>query len=437
MHTVAICGTGYVGLVSAALLASFGNDVIAYDTDVTKVEALRAGAIPVYEPGLALLVRENVASGRLRFTGSPAQAFAGREIIFIAVGTPVGPLGDADLTYVRQAAREIARYAASGVLVVNKSTVPVETADLVARLLEREGGGPFLVASNPEFLREGSAVADFLHPERIVIGASDSAAVALLRDLYAPIDAPLLCVDPRTAEMIKYAANAFLATKLSFVNELSNICDAVGADIDDVLAGIAYDERIGRSYMQPGLGFGGSCLPKDVCALGAVARAHAIEPAMLDAVLRVNERQVARAVAAIESDLGELDGRRVAVLGLAFKPDTDDIRSSPSLALVRALRSHGADVCAHDPQAMRSARSTLRDGVRFADSAEEAMQEAEAIVLATPWEQYRKLPWEALIAACARPLLFDLRNALDAARMRALGYMYRGIARPARTGITA
>jgi UDPglucose 6-dehydrogenase len=431
MHTVAVCGTGYVGIVTAACFASFGNDVVAYDTDVTKIERLRGGTIPLHEPGLEAIVQENVHRGRLRFTSSPAHALDGREIVFIAVGTPVGPLGDADLTYVRQAARDIARHAAAPMLVVNKSTVPVETSDLVARVLEREArGGQFRVASNPEFLREGTAVADFMHPDRIVIGADDPHAASLLRDLYRPVDAPVVVVDTRTAEMIKYAANAFLATKLSFVNELSNLCEAVGAGIDDVLSGIAYDRRIGRAYMQPGLGFGGSCLPKDVRALSAVARAHAIEPTLLDAVLAVNARQVSRAVAAIEHTVGELDGRKVTVLGLAFKPDTDDVRSSPAVALAHALASRGARVAVHDPAARAGAERTLRDRVDFYESAEDALAAAEAVVVATPWDEYQALPWRALHASLKRPIFFDLRNAFDAAAMRSNGFEYHGIARP-------
>lgn len=438
MHTVAVCGTGYVGIVTAASLASFGNDVVAYDADATKIELLQRGELPLHEPGLAPLVAENVSRGRLRFAGSAGQALPGREIVFIAVGTPVSPLGDADLTYVRAAARDIARHATGELLVVNKSTVPVETADLVARVLEREGGaGRFTVASNPEFLREGSAVADFMHPDRIVIGTGDERAAALLRDLYAPVDAPLVCVDPHTAEMIKYAANAFLATKVSFVNELSNICDAAGAEIDDVLLGIGYDRRIGSSYMQPGLGFGGSCLPKDVSALGAVARAHGIEPVLLDAVQSVNARQVARAVACIERELGDLDGAPLAVLGLAFKPDTDDVRSSPAIALVRALAARGARVRVHDPAAMRSARSELRDGVTFAPSALEALADARAAIVATPWQCYRALDWSEVRGQLAQPVFFDLRNAFDAAALRTLGYAYHGIARRARARAAA
>lgn len=431
MHTVAVCGAGYVGLVTAACLAYIGNDVIAYDTDLTKIALLRRGELPFHEPNLSTILGAAVANGHLRFTTSAQEALYDREIAFIAVGTPVGPLGEADLTYVRQAARDIARYATRNMLVVNKSTVPVETADLVTRLLERESCGQrFCVASNPEFLREGSAVDDFMRPDRIVIGTGDESAATLLRDLYHNFDAPVLVVDPHTAEMIKYAANAFLATKISFVNELSSLCDAVGANIDDVLRGISYDHRIGRQYMQPGIGFGGSCLPKDVSALTHVARSHAIEPTMLDAVLDVNRRQVARAIRQIVTARGDLDGATAAVWGLAFKPETDDIRESPSIALVRALLAQGAGVRVHDPAAMKNARQILHDRVSYGGSPYEAVAEADFLVVATPWETYRTADWRRVRSALRSPLVFDVRNGLDSGMLRSMEFHYFGVARP-------
>lgn len=439
MHTVAVCGTGYVGLVTAACLAHMGNDVVAYDTDLTKLALLRTGRIPFHEPSLAAVVDRAVHAGRLRFASSAADALPGRTFVFIAVGTPVGPLGEADLTYVRQAARDIAVHANGSVLVVNKSTVPVETVDLVARLLEKHAcsGVEFMVVSNPEFLREGSAIDDFMHPDRIVIGTADMRAARLLQELYAPIDAPTLVVDPHTAETIKYAANAFLALKVSFVNELSNVCQAIGANIEDVIDGIAYDRRIGRHYMQPGLGFGGSCLPKDVSALAHVARAHGIEPTLLDAVLDVNRRQIARAIATIESSCGDLDGSRAAVLGLSFKPDTDDVRESPAMALARALSTRGASVIAHDPVALDAARSVLRDGIRYAPEAEKALEDADFAIVATAWQEYRTLDWENAKRRMRRAVVFDFRNVLDASRMRAAGFSYYGVARRAAATISA
>ena len=436
MHTVAVCGTGYVGIVTAACLAYIGNDVAAYDTDLTKIAMLRRGDLPLHEPNLATLMRAAVANGRLRFTTSPRDALADREIVFIAVGTPVGPLGDADLTYVRQAARDIARYADGDLLVVNKSTVPVETADLVARLLEREANGRrFTVASNPEFLREGTAVDDFMRPDRIVIGTEDERAATLLRDLYRSFDAPVLVVDPHTAEMIKYAANAFLAAKISFVNELSSLCDAVGANIDDVLKGISYDHRIGRQHMQPGIGFGGSCLPKDVSALSHVARSHDIEPTMLDAVLDVNRRQVARAVRRVAGECGELDGQTAAVWGLSFKPETDDIRESPAIALVHALLSQGTSVRVHDPAAAANARSVLRDRVTFAKDAYDALEGADFLIVATPWASYRTADWRRVRSLLRTPVVFDMRNGLDADMLLSMDFRYVGIARHGNTRI--
>ncbi len=436
MHTVAVCGTGYVGLVTAACLAYMGNDVVAYDSDLTKIATLRRGELPLHEPQLATIVAAATRNGRLRFTSCVAEALDGREIVFIAVGTPVGPLGEADLTYVKQAARDIASFATSDLLVVNKSTVPVETADLVVRLLgSRTDGHELRVASNPEFLREGSAVDDFMRPDRIVIGTEDEHAAALLRDLYANIDAPVVVVDLHTAEMIKYAANAFLATKLSFVNELSSLCDAVGANIDDVLRGMAYDHRIGRQYMQPGLGFGGSCLPKDVSALAHVARAHAIEPTMLDAVLDVNRRQVALAIQRLRRAFGDLDGTTAALWGLAFKAHTDDVRESPALALAGALLSQGATVRVHDPIAMRSARALLQDRVIYARSAYEAARDADYLLVATPWPSYRNADWRRVRASLRRPLVFDLRNGLDAPMLRSMQFEYHGIARPTKAEI--
>jgi UDPglucose 6-dehydrogenase len=438
MHTVAVCGVGYVGLVTAACLARLGNDVVGCDTDLTKLRMLGEGRIPFHEPGLGEMVRASMREGRLRFTNSTKNALAGREIVFIAVGTPVGPLGEADLSYVRAAAKDIAMHGEANTLVVNKSTVPVETADLVSRILRRNGGSRrFMVASNPEFLREGTAIQDFLHPDRIVIGTDDERATALLRDLYAGINAPTLVVDAHTAEMIKYAANAFLATKLSFVNELSNISAAVGADIDAVICGIGFDHRIGNQYMQPGLGFGGSCLPKDVSALAHVARTHAIEPAMLDAALEVNKRQVARAVASIETHVAELDGAVCALLGLSFKPHTDDVRESPAIALARALCSRGVVLRAHDPAAMAAARTMLSGDVALESSPFAVLEGADFAVVATAWPEYRLLDWARVRGSMRSPIVFDLRNALDASHLRRLGFSYEGIARRPVMGISA
>jgi UDPglucose 6-dehydrogenase len=429
MKDVAVCGTGHVGLVTAACLASLGNDVRCYDKDGVKIAALQRGQSLFFEPQLDDVVAHGVASGRLQFFQSASEALTGCSIVFIAVGTPVGAAGEADLTCVRDAVREIARWAPEGTVVVNKSTVPVETADLVARLFSKLGRTGFSVASNPEFLREGSAVDDFMHPDRIVIGTSDERARRELQALYALLDAPVFCVDVRTAEMIKYAANSFLATKISFVNELANLCDAVGADIDDVVRGIAADPRIGAAFLTPGLGFGGSCLPKDVSALSYVARAHGIEALLLDAVLSVNRRQVCRAVFTLEAELGDLDGRSVALLGAAFKGGTDDVRESPAVSLAKLLAGKGARVTVSDPAALENASRELPAVARNA-SPVAACEGADAVVVATDWPAFRTLEWSAVAARMRGTFVLDCRNALDPQSVRAAGLDYRGLGRP-------
>lgn len=434
MFDIAIFGCGYVGLVSAACLAHLGHTVCCYDSDLTKIHGLQSGIVPFYEPGLAELIAEQTAAGRLHFAALPGDALQHVNVVFIAVGTPIGPTGEADLTYVRQAARDIATYAAGSIVVVNKSTVPVETADLVERIV-RENGDPacrFAVASNPEFLREGSAVGDFLHPDRVVIGSSDRQAIAILQDIYAPLGAPVLVVDVHTAEMIKYAANAFLATKISFINEIANLCSSVDADIDGVIAGIGADARIGRTYLEPGLGFGGSCLPKDVAALAHVARRHAIEPTMLEATLNVNRRQVGEAARILEEVLGDLYDRTVAVAGLAFKGGTDDIRESPALVFVEALLTRGAAVNVHDTYALQRARSRLRDRVRYCESPYEACRGADALVIANDDRAYAQLDWRRVASALAAKHVVDLRNRVDPAAVLEAGMHYAGIGRPPR-----
>jgi len=386
--------------------------------------------VPFFEPGLRELVAEQLQTGRLSFTANAATALAGASLVFIAVGTPTGPTGEADLTYVRQAAREIADFADEGVTIVSKSTVPVETADLVERVVhDRRPSLRFNVASNPEFLREGSAIRDFLHPDRIVIGVKGEAAERLLRKIYEPLGAPLVVVDLRTAEMIKYAANAFLATRVSFINEIANLCSAVGADIDGVITGMGYDPRIGSAFLQPGLGFGGSCLPKDVNALTHVARTHAMEPTLLDAVLNVNKRQIIVAMQLIERLAGNLDGKTIAVLGMAFKGGTDDVRDSPSLTLVDALLTQGAAVRAFDAHAGRSAASHFDERVRVAGTPYEAAAGAAALVIANDEPVHGRLDWKRVAASLAEPNVVDLRNRAARRDVEAAGLRYAGIGR--------
>ena len=423
-HRIGIFGAGYVGIVTAAGLAELGRSTVLYDTDAAKIDLLARGGLPVHEAGLAELIASGVASGRLQFTTEPAEAVAGCCAVFIAVGTPD----------VRDAAVTIAANLDGPTVIVNKSTVPVDTGDVVAaivrdaRLTRRA-----VVVSNPEFLREGSAVNDFFHPDRIVIGCDDSGAEAFLRELYAPLAAPFLVTNMRTAEMIKYAANAFLATKISFANEIAAICAALGADVTTVLAGAGADARIGTAHFGAGLGFGGSCLPKDVRALRDIAAGLAVEPVLLEATLAVNDRQVERVCARIDALVEGLSGRRIGVLGLAFKAGTNDVRDSRALALIERLLAAGAEVAVHDPVAMDNARTRLGARVTYApaDDYAAAAESSDALVLATDWDAYRDPDLARLRAAMRRPLIVDARNFYDAQRMASAGFRYEGIGRTA------
>jgi UDPglucose 6-dehydrogenase len=423
-HRIGIFGAGYVGIVTAAGLAELGRSTVLYDTDAAKIDLLARGGLPVHEAGLPELIASGVASGRLQFTTEPAEAVAGCCAVFITVGTPD----------VRDAAVTIAANLDGPTVIVNKSTVPVDTGDVVAaivrdaRLTRRA-----VVVSNPEFLREGSAVNDFFHPDRIVIGCDDSGAEAFLRELYAPLAAPFLVTNMRTAEMIKYAANAFLATKISFANEIAAICAALGADVTTVLAGAGADARIGTAYFGAGLGFGGSCLPKDVRALRDIAAGLAVEPVLLEATLAVNDRQVERVCARIDALVEGLPGRRIGVLGLAFKAGTNDVRDSRALALIEQLLAAGAEVAVHDPVAMDNARTQLGARVTYApaDDYAAAAESSDALVLATDWDAYREPDLARLRAAMRRPLIVDARNFYDAQRMASAGFRYEGIGRTA------
>jgi UDPglucose 6-dehydrogenase len=421
---IGVFGAGYVGLVTAAGLAELGRTTVLYDTDAAKIALLRAGGLPIHDAGLPELVARGVAAGRLEFTADPSEAVAGCGAVFIAVSTP----------NVRDAATTIAAHLDGAAIIVTKSTVPVDTGNLVAaivrdaRLTRRA-----IVVSNPEFLREGTAVNDFFHPDRIVIGCDDPEAEAFLRELYAPLGAPLIVTDMRTAEMIKYAANAFLATKISFANEIAAICAGIGTDVTAVLAGAGADARIGPAHFGAGLGFGGSCLPKDVRALRDLARNNAIEPALLDAVVAINLRQIEHVCARIGSLTGGLAGRRIGVLGLTFKAGTDDVRESPSIALVEALLAAGAGVAVHDPIAMDAARATLGSRVTYAapDDWLAVAEGADAIVLATGWDVYRDLDLAPLRAIMRRPVLIDARNFYDPQTIARAGIQYEGVGRSA------
>jgi len=432
---IAVIGAGYVGLVSAACFAEFGTDVVAVDADAAKVEALREGRIPIYEPGLDRLVAENVKDGRLSFTTDLTSALRDAAAVFLAVGTP-SRRGDghADLTYVFAAAEQAAREAEQPFVLVTKSTVPVGTGaalrDLVARVRPELG---ITIASNPEFLREGSAIGDFMRPDRVVIGADSDHAFTVLRRLYRPlylIETPIIATSIETAELIKYAANAFLATKVTFINQMADLCERVGADVHDVARGMGLDGRIGRKFLHAGPGYGGSCFPKDTLALARTARDVGAPVTLVEATIAANEARKLGMAERMLASLGDPKGKRVGVLGLAFKPETDDMRDAPSLAILPRLAAAGVEVTAFDPVAMANAKPLLPAGVRYAESALGAAEGADALMLLTEWNEFRAITPERLKGAMRGRLLLDCRNAWDPVAMREAGFDYRGIGRP-------
>jgi UDPglucose 6-dehydrogenase len=431
---IAIVGTGYVGLVSGVCLADFGHDVACVDTDADKIAALKRGEIPIFEPGLEDLVADNVKEGRLSFTTDLSAAIPGAEAVFIAVGTP-SRRGDghADLSFVFQATRDIAPLLDEGTVVVSKSTVPVGTGDEIEAILaELRPGASLPVVSNPEFLREGAAIGDFKRPDRIVVGTEDERARRVMSEVYRPLhlnQGPLFFTSRRTSELIKYAANAFLAMKVTFANEMADLCEAVGADVQQVARGIGLDNRIGTKFLHAGPGYGGSCFPKDTLALVKTARDAGSPVRLVETVVDVNERRKARmADKVIAACGGTVAGKRVAVLGLAFKPNTDDMRDAPSLAILPRLIAAGASVVAFDPEAMTNA-APLLPGVTMAPSAAAAMAGADALVILTEWDAFRALDPKKIKAALAAPVVVDLRNIYRPAEMRALGFTYSSVGR--------
>jgi len=430
---IAVIGTGYVGLVTGAGLADFGNDVICCDIDPKKIDALNNGQIPIYEPGLDKIVSRNVEEGRLRFTTDLGDAISRSRAIFIAVGTPPKPDGSANLTYVENVARTIAAHMNGPKLVITKSTVPIGTGRMIEQILEESGNGQKgSVVSNPEFLREGSAIEDFLKPDRVVIGASDEESVALMREIYAPLhslEIPFVVTNVESAELIKYAANGFLATKISFINEVAQICERVGGNVQDVALGMGLDTRIGPKFLQAGPGFGGSCFPKDSSAMATIARAHGYPFQIMEAVLRVNDDIKSRMVAKIIEALGgDAKGKTIGILGLAFKPDTDDMRDSPAIPVVKGLQARGARIRAYDPQSMENSRAIF-ENVDYCEDAYGTAEGADAIVLATEWNAFRALNFERIKKAMKVPNLIDLRNVYDPQRMQALGFYYSSVGR--------
>jgi UDPglucose 6-dehydrogenase len=430
-----VIGTGYVGLVVGACLAETGNDVVCADVDTRKIEALLDNKIPIFEPGLEALVVRNQAQRRLTFTTDVAGAVAGAEVVFIAVGTPPDEDGSADLRHVLNVADAIGQHMKREMVVVTKSTVPVGTAVRVQTAVAKHAKHPFHMCSNPEFLKEGAAVDDFLKPDRVVLGVESDHARSVMAELYSPFvrtGRPIIFMDVASAEMTKYAANAMLATRISFMNEIANLCESVGADVDLVRKGIGSDSRIGSSFLFPGPGYGGSCFPKDVKALARTANEHGSPLAVLDAVECVNERQKKRLFEKLQKALnGEIAGSRIAVWGLAFKPNTDDMREAPSLTLIDALLAANATVTAHDPAAMEETRRRIGDVIQYAESNYGAIEGADALVVVTDWNEYRHPDFGRIKSSLRRPIVIDGRNLYNPGKMKALGFHYDSIGRHA------
>jgi UDPglucose 6-dehydrogenase len=430
VKNICVIGVGYVGLVTGTCFADLGNHVIALDISEERIENLKKGILPIYEPGLEEMVKRNVAAGRLAFTTSYAEALEKAEFAFIAVGTPEGVDGEADLKYVRAAAESIAEHMHKPLIIVNKSTVPVGTGDWVADIVSAKQPRPipFSVVSCPEFLAEGSALADFMNPARIVLGSTDREAANKVADLHLPLRAPIVITDLRTAEMIKYASNAFLATKVSFINEIANICEALGADVKEVAAGMGYDPRIGKQFLNAGLGWGGSCFPKDVKALAYMATVQGKHPQLLQAVMDINKYQRRQVVLKLREMLGSLKGKHIGLLGLAFKPNTDDMREAPSVEIARAVQAEGGIVRGYDPVAMHTAERMM-PGVTLCANAYEVAEGADALVVCTEWNEFKQLDLARIKHAMKQPVMVDGRNLYDPEKMVALGFKYRGMGR--------
>jgi len=431
MKQICVVGVGYVGLITAAGFADLGNRVIALDISKEKIEGLKRGKMPIYEPGLEELVERNVKAKRLTFTTSYAEGIEDAEFVFIAVGTPSGVDGEADLQYVEAAARSIAEAMSEPLIIINKSTVPVGTGDWVAEIVKRhqKDSIPFSVVSCPEFLREGSAIFDFMNPHRTVLGSLDREAADKVAQLHLPLRAPIIITDLRTAEMIKYASNAFLATKISFINEIANICEALGADVTEVATGMGYDDRIGSNFLNAGLGYGGSCFPKDVLALTHMAEEKGKHPQLLHAVMEINNDRRPMAIKRLEELLNnELNGRTIGMLGLAFKPNTDDMRDAPSIDIANKLIAAGASVRAYDPVAMQVAAPIL-PAVDMYDDPYSMAEGCDALIVNTEWNEFKQLNRRKLHEVMKQPVLFDGRNIYDPEEMAQLGFKYRGVGR--------
>ncbi len=432
MH-IAVIGTGYVGLVTGACFAEFGVDVTCVDVDHQKVDNLNKGIIPIYEPGLDKIVEKNVAANRLHFTTDIKHAVENALVVFLAVGTPPQPDGTPDMSYYRQAAKDVAEAMNGYKVLVTKSTVPVGTGKWLHEFVTANLNfdTEFGVASNPEFLREGAAITDFMRPDRVVIGSNDPRAIDVMKELYRPlylIETPIVITSLEAAELIKYAANAFLATKITFINEIANLCDAIGCDVHDVARGMGMDNRIGRKFLHPGPGYGGSCFPKDTRALTTVADQFGVETRIVDAVIEANERQRDAMINKIEKLVGDLNGKRIGVLGLSFKPETDDMRESPAIDIIKAVIARGGSVTAFDPVAMAEAKHFLPD-IAYAHDEYEALDGADALVIITEWNQFRALDMEKVKSLLTAPKIADLRNIYEPQDMIELGFEYVGVGR--------
>jgi UDPglucose 6-dehydrogenase len=433
---ITMIGTGYVGLVTGTCFAEFGHHITCVDKDQKKIDMLLNGSIPIYEPGLDALVAKNMKEGRLTFTTSLPEAVAGAEAVFLAVGTPSSRRGDgyADLTYIYEATKEIAVYLQGYTVIIDKSTVPVGTARQVARIIrEVNPGADFDIASNPEFLREGAAIADFMRPDRVVIGVESQKAEDTLRAIYQPLflqETPIVKTDIETAELTKYAANAFLATKISFINEMALLCDTIGADVIALAKGIGMDGRIGKKFLHPGPGYGGSCFPKDTLALMRIAQEHGQNLRIVEATVEANAAQKAKMVKKIRDALGGSEaGRTIAILGLTFKPETDDMRDSPAITILPALLEKGASIRAHDPQGMDEARKLLPTGIEYMQNPYEACKDADAVILMTEWNQYRALDLDKLATLMRQKIFIDLRNVYEPGKLKKKGFVYVGVGR--------
>jgi UDPglucose 6-dehydrogenase len=428
---ICVIGTGYVGLVTGCVFADLGNDVVCVDNNPAKVAMLERGEMPIYEPGLEELVRRNVEDRRLVFTGDLAEGVERSDVVFICVGTPPKENGDPDMSYVTEAAKGIARSLNRYKVIVNKSTVPVGTGGMVREIIEtnRRRNVDFDVVSNPEFLREGSAIKDTLEPDRIVIGAPNQVVAMKILELYAPLERPMIITDVASAEMIKYASNAFLATKISFANSIANICDAVGADVLQVIKGMGMDSRIGSAFLNAGLGYGGSCFPKDSSALARTAEKAGVDFKVLKAVMDVNKEQAFRFVDRLRIAIGgDFTGKNIGILGLAFKPNTDDMRDAKSVEIIEVLLKEGAQVMAYDPIAMDNTKHIFPQ-ICYAKNAYEVAEDADALVIVTEWNEFKQLNMERIKSAMKTPLLFDGRNIYDPLKLRRLGFEYHCIGR--------